>query len=82
MHVSCDERLEVMETLSGLSTHVAGCWCQSLKKSINTRTRRGALFNPDWPDKIHQGESPREFDPAILQPVATLENAVKFFGNA
>lgn len=36
---------------------------------------RGALANPDWVDRVRFGRSLATFDPAILQPLATLENA-------
>ncbi|HET7314218.1 NADH:flavin oxidoreductase [Salinisphaera sp.] len=35
---------------------------------------RGALANSDWPHKVRAGERPRDFDPASISPVATLDN--------
>jgi 2,4-dienoyl-CoA reductase-like NADH-dependent reductase (Old Yellow Enzyme family) len=34
---------------------------------------RGALANPDWPHRVAAGEAPREFDPDLISPVATLD---------
>nr|PZN42543.1 MAG: NADH:flavin oxidoreductase [Actinomycetota bacterium] len=36
---------------------------------------RGALANPDLPRLLAAGEAPRAFDPAMLEPFATLDNA-------
>lgn len=36
---------------------------------------RGALTHPDWPRRVHDGQSLHGFDPAILSPIADLENA-------
>lgn len=35
---------------------------------------RGALANVDWPKRVRNGAALRLFDPAIIQPVATLQN--------
>lgn len=36
---------------------------------------RGALANSDWPNRLRDGRSLDDFDPAILDPKASLENA-------
>jgi 2,4-dienoyl-CoA reductase-like NADH-dependent reductase (Old Yellow Enzyme family) len=36
---------------------------------------RGALANPDWPRRVQTGLPLRTFDPAMIRPVATLDNA-------
>lgn len=36
---------------------------------------RGALGNPDWPNKIKTGEDLKEFDPTILGPIADVKLA-------
>lgn len=35
---------------------------------------RGALANPDWPQKIEAGEAVQAFDADLISPVATLDN--------
>lgn len=35
---------------------------------------RGALANPDWPARMAQGREQYDFDPDMLQPLATLDN--------
>lgn len=40
---------------------------------------RGALANSDWPHRLRDRVPFREFVPAIIQPLATLENAQAFF---
>ncbi|GAA3747729.1 NADH:flavin oxidoreductase [Salinactinospora qingdaonensis] len=39
---------------------------------------RGALANPDLPCRIAAGEPLAKFDPTILEPMATLENAARW----
>jgi 2,4-dienoyl-CoA reductase-like NADH-dependent reductase (Old Yellow Enzyme family) len=36
---------------------------------------RGALANPDWPRRVQSGLPLKPFDPAMIRPVATLDNA-------
>jgi 2,4-dienoyl-CoA reductase-like NADH-dependent reductase (Old Yellow Enzyme family) len=36
---------------------------------------RGALANPDWPQRVGAGLSLARYDPAMVLPVATLDNA-------
>lgn len=36
---------------------------------------RGALANPDWPRRVYRGDEPEPFDPLMLLPRATLDNA-------
>jgi 2,4-dienoyl-CoA reductase-like NADH-dependent reductase (Old Yellow Enzyme family) len=36
---------------------------------------RGALANPDWPRRVRSGHPLSPFDPEMLRPVATLDNA-------
>jgi 2,4-dienoyl-CoA reductase-like NADH-dependent reductase (Old Yellow Enzyme family) len=36
---------------------------------------RGALANPDWPQRLTEGLRPASFDHTVLHPVATIENA-------
>ena len=36
---------------------------------------RGALANPDWPRRLAQGRPFETFDPDMLDPVASIENA-------
>jgi 2,4-dienoyl-CoA reductase-like NADH-dependent reductase (Old Yellow Enzyme family) len=36
---------------------------------------RGALANPDWPRRVRHGLPLMTFDPAMIRPVATLDNA-------
>lgn len=38
---------------------------------------RGALANPDWPQRLRDGLAPRAFDPALLSPLGDLK-AVEF----
>lgn len=38
----------------------------------------GALANPDWPDRLAEGRTIETFDHAMLQPVATIENALSW----
>lgn len=40
---------------------------------------RAALANADWPNRLRDGTAFRSFDPAIIQPLATLANANKYF---
>jgi 2,4-dienoyl-CoA reductase-like NADH-dependent reductase (Old Yellow Enzyme family) len=35
---------------------------------------RGALANHDWPNRIAAGNSPRDFDNAILGPIADIKD--------
>jgi 2,4-dienoyl-CoA reductase-like NADH-dependent reductase (Old Yellow Enzyme family) len=35
---------------------------------------KGALADPAWPRKIAAGEAPIAFDPAMLSPLATIDN--------
>ncbi len=35
----------------------------------------GALANPDLPHKVAAGAVPAPFDPQVLEPLATLDNA-------
>ena len=39
---------------------------------------RGALANPDWPARLAKGAPFEAFDPAILHPAASLENAASW----
>ena len=43
---------------------------------------RGALAQPDWPRRVRKGEAPASFDPAILSPLADLENADRWRARA
>ena len=36
---------------------------------------RGALANPDWPRRVQSALPLKPFDPAMIRPVATLDNA-------
>lgn len=36
---------------------------------------RGALANPDWPNRLRSGRAQENFDPAMLNPKASLGNA-------
>ena len=36
---------------------------------------RGALANPDWPQRVASGYPLEAFDPAMIRPVATLDHA-------
>ncbi|WP_394833464.1 NADH:flavin oxidoreductase [Pendulispora rubella] len=39
---------------------------------------RAAIANPDWPSRLAQGRPFETFDPAILHPAASLENAASW----
>jgi len=41
---------------------------------------RGALGDASWPHKIQRGDTAASFDPEVLQPRATLENAATWAG--
>lgn len=43
---------------------------------------RGALANPDWPQRLAAGRDLKAFDPAMLEPTAALENAEAEGGNS
>ncbi len=36
---------------------------------------KGALANPDLPQLLRQGEPLRDFDPAILGPIANIKDS-------
>ncbi len=36
---------------------------------------RGALANHDWPQRVANGKSVREFDNAILGPIANIKDS-------
>lgn len=36
---------------------------------------RGALANPDWPQRLRDGLAPRVFDPALLSPLSDIKAA-------
>lgn len=36
---------------------------------------KGALANPDLPELLRQGAAPRDFDPAILGPIANIKDS-------
>ncbi|AYY12756.1 NADH:flavin oxidoreductase [Actinobacteria bacterium YIM 96077] len=40
---------------------------------------RGALRHPDLPQRIARGQEPERFDPAMLSPMATLDNAERWW---
>jgi 2,4-dienoyl-CoA reductase-like NADH-dependent reductase (Old Yellow Enzyme family) len=42
---------------------------------------RGALANSDWPARLRDGLPFRAFEAAIIQPLATIENAHRYFAS-
>ncbi len=42
----------------------------------------GALANPDWPRRLAEGEPFAPFDPGLLRPEVTIENALRRRANA
>lgn len=40
---------------------------------------RGAIANPDWPERLREGLPFDEFEPAMITPKATIENTDAFF---
>ena len=45
-------------------------------RALSTAIGKGALADPDWPEKILAGDEPIAFNPGMIKPHATLQNTL------